>query len=161
MSTNSEGGYLYEFIHLFLTDFSPPIHACSAQKLFWWYSNKWSCQKILDGKSVGESHDILVTTGSSGLTRKQEWNLLNIMNYKLCEADQINHFMFMRFAQNILWIYGILKNNWRVWMILQNIWRRVDCDILIDILSSNSVLTMLLPERFHHDCRASLGRCLC
>ena len=42
-------------------------------------------------------------------------------------------------------------------IILQNIWRRVVDDVLINISPSNIFLTFLLPASFHQKCKADLG----
>ena len=44
-------------------------------------------------------------------------------------------------------------------MILQNIGRRVEGNVQVDISSSNSFLILLLPAKYHQKCQATFGCC--
>ena len=53
----------------------------------------------------------------------------------------------------------LLMINFDLRMILQNLWRRVVGNVLMNISPSNILLTMLLPTKYHQSCSAAFGRC--
>ena len=53
----------------------------------------------------------------------------------------------------------LLAINLELKIILQNIWRRVVDNDLINISPSNYFLVMFLPTKFHQYCQAPFGRC--